>query len=668
MTAFRLNCVLLVVVILIGSQSVGLAETPTEQAMALFKTANYPGAIAVLEEALAQTPDDAEIHYYLGYFTHYLCYDSMPLTGFDRSKSDEVLRHLSRAIALDPDHGNAYYFLGAEYGARAVSGMKRQDRNEVAEQFRLGRLAGGFPDWLLESGRNLLRSCAKDALLFVGGDADANPVFYLQYVETFRTDVTVMPIGLLDRPWFITLLKTGGDGLVTPAPISWDEAQISAMRPYKWQQNTISCRLSDEVADRYGAADPVVSWTLTPDLKRGDGRELLGAGRAVLSDILMTNRWQRSVYMSPGCSPDSFDGLQDRLQISGFAQRLLPVAPESGIDIAATRDLILDPTAFASVPTYSDRNMPRAAAMLHNYRSIFLRLTNHYLQAGDREEATEVFKAMDRLVPRDVLPVAGNLESTVEAFAAALYLHTEHIADNLDVKQVASGVFLVTHAFPWPANSLIVEMANSELVLVDTPYTPAATKELLDWIEVQFGERSITAINTGYHYDNLGGNSCLIEQGIPVYGSHLTARLLAERGDGLRTQTLTWLKDPKNERFLEIHRDLPYVPPTRLFDIDAGLDLEFANQSIRVHYPGLSHAPDNVVVHFPDHRVLFGGCMVIGWNGVGNTTEADLAAWTRSVQDLRRFDVDLIVPGHGKRLDVDLLDHTIRLLDKEVTQ
>jgi metallo-beta-lactamase class B len=214
------------------------------------------------------------------------------------------------------------------------------------------------------------------------------------------------------------------------------------------------------------------------------------------------------------------------------------------------------------------------------------------------------------------------------------------------VRQVQEGVFVVTHAFPWPGNSMLVEMQNADLVLVDTPYTPQATKELLDWAKAQFSQREIVAINTGYHYDNLGGNGYLVEAGIPVYGSELTAQLLEERGAEMRSMTLSWLEAPQQERYYQAHESLPYVPPTHLFALEQGLELEFGDETVQVYYPGPSHAPDNVVVYFPTRKLLFGGCM----------------AWPESVRDLARFDFDVLVPGHGERFDPGLLEHTINLL------
>jgi glyoxylase-like metal-dependent hydrolase (beta-lactamase superfamily II) len=236
------------------------------------------------------------------------------------------------------------------------------------------------------------------------------------------------------------------------------------------------------------------------------------------------------------------------------------------------------------------------------------------------------------------------------------------INEDLYVRQIQDGVLVITHAFPWPGNSMIVEMANSNLVLVDTPYTPEATRDLFDWIETKFGDREIVAINTGFHYDNLGGNRCLIEKRIPVYGSVLTARLLEERGKEMLTMTLQLLKEPKYQRYYEVHESLPYVAPTHQFELEEGLELEFGDQIVQVYYPGPSHSPDNVVVYFPSQKILFGTCMIIGWNSVGNTSDANLAAWPESVRKLFRFDIEVLVPGHGDRLDPGLLKHTINLL------
>ncbi|MBN1877765.1 MAG: MBL fold metallo-hydrolase [Anaerolineae bacterium] len=245
------------------------------------------------------------------------------------------------------------------------------------------------------------------------------------------------------------------------------------------------------------------------------------------------------------------------------------------------------------------------------------------------------------------------------------------LVEDLYVREIQAGVFVITHAFPWPGNSMLVKMADDGpsgeglLVLVDTPYTPEATQTVLEWAEEKLGKRDIVAINTGYHYDNLGGNAYLLEQGIPVYGSTLTVQLLAERGDVMRAMTLEWLQDPKDKAYYDAHQALPYVAPDHTFALEEGLQLEFGDEIVEVYFPGPTHAPDNVVVYFPDRKLLFGGCMIIGGDTVGNTADADMAAWSESVRALTRFDVDVVVPGHGERLDPQLIEHTVGVISRQ---
>jgi metallo-beta-lactamase class B len=236
------------------------------------------------------------------------------------------------------------------------------------------------------------------------------------------------------------------------------------------------------------------------------------------------------------------------------------------------------------------------------------------------------------------------------------------LGEGLSARQIRSGVFVVTHAFPWPANSLVVEMKNSDIVLAGTPYTPEAEETVLKWIRSRFGERNITAVNPGYHVDNLGGNAALVAQGIPVYGSDRTAALLAERGESTRAALLGMLQGPANERYFQAHAKIVYVAPNHLFPIEQGLTLSFGSEQLEVFYPGPTQAPDKVVVYFPSQRVLFGSCMILGGDQVGNIREADLENWPKAIETLKRFTVDFVVPGHGDRVDPGLLEHTIEVL------
>lgn len=418
------KCALIVLLVVLISgicvPAMGQPETLMEKAIVEFENANYPGAIEYLQLALAESPDDADVYYYMGYFTHYLCYDSVPLTGFGREKSDEVLHYLQKAVELDPNYGNAYYFIGTEYGARARDEMQRGNVGGVIQEFRQGKQAGGYPDWLIEFGRNTLRSCNRDAILFTGGDAGTNSIQYLQWVEGYRTDVTVIPGAFLDRPWFVAFLKQGVDSIVRPAPISWSDQQIESMHPYKWKTNTIRIPIPDSVRQAYGAEQPAMEYELSPNLGWGETLGLLSAGRAAFADILLTNKWERPIYFSMGCSPSAWEGLRPYIQLSGFAQRLLPFKPPTSVDIEKTKTLLLDDNNYRFLPTVRDTDMPRASSLLQNYRACFMRLIYQYAKNSEIEAGKVILAAMDRNVPEDILPILEQFESNIDALRQML--------------------------------------------------------------------------------------------------------------------------------------------------------------------------------------------------------------------------------------------------------
>jgi len=165
----------------------------------------------------------------------------------------------------------------------------------------------------LDFGRNMLDTCEPDAILLTGGDSDTFPIWYLQMVEGYRTDVIAMNHPLLNTSWRLHSLLTYQPDL----PWTLTEDSASSMTPIVIDSHTVTIY-------SVGPDSLPVELTVAPTV---DGRFLLVADQ-VLLDILKTNRWQRPVYFSAGMGGRIPLGLDAYLRPEGVAWRVVADSSE----------------------------------------------------------------------------------------------------------------------------------------------------------------------------------------------------------------------------------------------------------------------------------------------------------------------------------------------------
>ena len=88
------------------------------------------------------------------------------------------------------------------------------------------------------------------------------------------------------------------------------------------------------------------------------------------------------------------------------------------------------------------------------------------------------------------------------------------LSDELQIRSIAKDTFLVTHSFPWPANSLLVRYPGRCIVWIDTPYTDSGTEQVWKWIKSDLGNEKIIEINT--HLLIQKYNFCKMQEGQSV--------------------------------------------------------------------------------------------------------------------------------------------------------
>lgn len=245
------------------------------------------------------------------------------------------------------------------------------------------------------------------------------------------------------------------------------------------------------------------------------------------------------------------------------------------------------------------------------------------------------------------------------------------LTEEIKIREIEKDVFLITHCFPWPGNSLLLILDQNNIVWIDTPYTPEATSLILDWILNKYGNSYfITEINTGFHIDNLGGNRELIKRNITIYGSDLTCELLETRSEITMSKIIKWLNGHEYEKYKYVYTNFLFYNPTEIFDINEEQKLVFGSEEVIIYYPGPTHTYDNLVVYIPGKKLLFGGCMVLSSDEekVGFSEDGNLHEWVNSLSNLEtRFDnCRIVVPGHGNPGDFLLINHTKEIVDASI--
>jgi len=217
------------------------------------------------------------------------------------------------------------------------------------------------------------------------------------------------------------------------------------------------------------------------------------------------------------------------------------------------------------------------------------------------------------------------------------------ISNNLELKQICENLYvhvsyedLDTYKHV-PANGLIV-FDNDNVIIIDTPWNDDEARDLINWLTKTMKLGIQAVIVTHWHQDCMGGLKAFHDHGIPSYALELTRRIAGEKNLLLPEITFT--------DKLILHQN---------------------KTEIICSYLGAGHTIDNIVVWLPDYNTLFGGCMVrsAGSKTLGFTDDADLIAWPLTLQKvLEKFpQCETVIPGHGAPGGIDLIQHTISLIN-----
>ena len=208
----------------------------------------------------------------------------------------------------------------------------------------------------------------------------------------------------------------------------------------------------------------------------------------------------------------------------------------------------------------------------------------------------------------------------VALLGAYTYAQFGNQAAKLDLVKVKDDLFVIHNDFV-PGNTTAL-ITNEGVALVDDKFE-------IDHDGIMAQLRKVTnqpvryVINTHYHGDHSGGNAKLQALNVQVVASEAAREKMVET-------------------------KMPGLPNVTLED---RVRFYVGGKRIEVHYFGRSHTNGDVVVLFPDHRVLSAGDMftfgdatpqLIDYAGGGSAKD-----WTQTLDGALGLEFDQVVPGHG---------------------
>lgn len=216
-------------------------------------------------------------------------------------------------------------------------------------------------------------------------------------------------------------------------------------------------------------------------------------------------------------------------------------------------------------------------------------------------------------------------------------------AQKLEISHLTGDFYVYTtyNSFNWkpyPSNSMYL-VTGEGVVMFDTPWDEKQFQPLLDSIQKRHGKKVVLCLATHYHADRTAGLEFLKAKGIKTYTSKQTYDLC--------------------KQFKESQPEF-YFKKDTVFKV--------GRYNFETFYPGKGHTKDNIVIWFPNEKVLYGGCFVKSTEheDLGNLSDADVRAWPKSIRKVLKKcpDPRYVIPGHLDWKNSKSLEHTLKMAEE----
>lgn len=218
-----------------------------------------------------------------------------------------------------------------------------------------------------------------------------------------------------------------------------------------------------------------------------------------------------------------------------------------------------------------------------------------------------------------------------------------------EVVQVADNAYAyVQDDGTWFINNTGFVVGPDGVILIDTSSTEARTRAFLDAVATVTDAPIQAVVNTHHHGDHTHGN--YLTAPAPIIGHHLCKENVESTGI-----------DHYPTAFVQPDwGNLELRAPTITFD--TRLDLWAGDTVVELHtMGGVAHTTNDIVAWLPAEGVLYTGDLVFH-GGTPFVLMGSVQGSIDSLEVLRGFGADTIVPGHGKVTGPQVFDDIERYL------
>lgn len=337
-------------------------------------------------------------------------------------------------------------------GSPAIMGQQNWDDHD-----RSGRYMS------TDFAKNYLRSCAPNAVLFTNGDNDTYPLWFVQNVEGYRTDVRVVNLSLLNASDYVESLRNQ-QYESAPFNLSFEKEQIRTGRRDRvfvieignkeqyYELKDVMRFVANDEDPRAKRRDPSgqvanfipskklrISINKDEVIEKGIVREkdrdkivdaiqfelpanAITRSSLILLDVIANNLWDRPVYFTTTTGTETYLGLEEYFQLEGLTYKLVPIKTSPNERERQTRDYgfidtekiyaqLVDSFTWGGLEKegmWVDDKMklvPRVA------RGTFLRGARQLVTEGKNEQAVALLDECLRAIPHQNLAFEGyNIE------------------------------------------------------------------------------------------------------------------------------------------------------------------------------------------------------------------------------------------------------------------